>query len=86
MEKLGTASFEIDEERVAWEGLASSCAAPIRRFAAFTLVGFTSFIAITAAVIVFYNLFGHSLTEQVCRTEALLCADALGVASPSEGI
>jgi hypothetical protein len=57
VEKLGTASFEIEEERVAWEGLASSCAAPIRRFAAFTLVGFTSFIAITTAVIVFYQLF-----------------------------
>jgi hypothetical protein len=57
VEKLGTASFEIEEERVAWEGLASSCAAPIRRFAAFTLVGFTSFIAITTAVIVFYQFF-----------------------------
>ena len=63
MEKLGTASFEIEEERVAWEGLASSCTAPIRRFAAFTLVGFTSFIAITTAVIVFYNLFGDRLIE-----------------------
>jgi hypothetical protein len=63
VEKLETASFEIEEERVAWEGLASSCAAPIRRFAAFALVGFTSFIAITAAVIVFYNLFGYELIE-----------------------
>jgi hypothetical protein len=57
VEKLGTASFEIEEERVAWEGLASSCAAPIRRFAAFTLVGFTFFIVVTTAVIVFYQLF-----------------------------
>ena len=56
MEKLETASFEIEEERVAWEGLASSCAAPIRRFMGFTLVGLTSFIAITTAVIVFYQL------------------------------
>ena len=56
MEKLGTASFEIEEERVAWEGLASSCSAPIRRFMAFTLLGFISFIAITTAVIVFYQL------------------------------
>jgi hypothetical protein len=56
VEKLETASFELEEERVAWEGLASSCAAPIRRFAAFTLVGFTSFIAITTAVIVFYQV------------------------------
>jgi len=59
VEKLTAASFEIDEERVVWEGLASSCAAPIRRFGAFALVGFTSFIAITAAVVVFYNLFGQ---------------------------
>jgi hypothetical protein len=58
VEKLETASFEIEEERVAWEGLASSCAAPIRRFAAFALVGFTFFIAVTTAVILFYNLFG----------------------------
>jgi hypothetical protein len=59
VEKLGTASFEIEEERVAWEGLASSCAAPIRRFGAFALVGFISFIAITTAVIVLYNVFGY---------------------------
>jgi hypothetical protein len=58
VEQLRTASFEIDEERVAWEGLASSCAAPIRRFAAFVLVGFTFFIAVTTAVILFYNVFG----------------------------
>ena len=58
MEQLRTASFEIDEERVVWEGLASSCAAPIRRFGAFVLVGFISFIAITSAVILFYNVFG----------------------------
>jgi hypothetical protein len=57
VEKLETASFEIEEERVAWEGLASSCAAPIRRFTAFALVGFTSFIVITTAVIVFYQFF-----------------------------
>ena len=63
MEKLRTASFEIEEERVAWEGLASSCAAPIRRFGAFALVGFISFIAITTAVIVFYNVFGYQPIE-----------------------
>ena len=56
MEKLETASFEIEEERVAWEGLASSCAAPIRRFMAFALIGFISFIAITTAVILFYTV------------------------------
>jgi len=58
VEQLRTASFEIDEERVAWEGLASSCAGPIRRFAAFVLVGFTFFIAVTTAVVLFYNVFG----------------------------
>jgi hypothetical protein len=63
VEKLETASFEIEEERVAWEGLASSCAAPIRRFGAFALVGFISFIAITTAVIVFYNVFGYQPIE-----------------------
>jgi hypothetical protein len=59
VEKLRAASFEIDEERVAWEGLASSCSGPIRRFGAFVLVGFTSFIAVTTAVVLFYNLFGE---------------------------
>jgi hypothetical protein len=63
VEKLGTASFEIDEERVAWEGLASSCAAPIRRFAAFVLVGLTFFVAVTTAVILVYNLFGPRYIE-----------------------
>jgi hypothetical protein len=63
VEKLETASFEIEEERAAWEGLASSCTAPIRRFGAFALVGFISFIAITTAVIVFYNVFGYQPIE-----------------------
>jgi hypothetical protein len=58
VEKLGTASFEIDEERIAWEGLASSCSPPIRRFAAFMLVGFTFFIAAATAANLFYYLFG----------------------------
>ena len=57
VEKLRSTSFELDEERVAWEGLASSCSGPIRRFGAFALVGFTSFIAVTTAVVLFYNLF-----------------------------
>jgi hypothetical protein len=68
VEKLRKASFEIEEERVAWEGLASSCAAPIRRFGAFTLVGFTSFIAITTAVIVFYQFFSDRDTFGVAAT------------------
>jgi hypothetical protein len=57
MEKLRSASFEIDEERAVWEGLASACSGPIRRFGAFALVGFTSFIAATTAAVLFYNLF-----------------------------
>ncbi len=72
MEKLRTASFGLDEERVAWEGLASSCSGPIRRFGAFALVGFTSFVAVTAAVILFYNVFGTRYVE------------GQGVAPPSE--
>jgi hypothetical protein len=59
VEKLGPTSFEIDEERVAWEGLASACSGPIRRFGAFVLVGFMSFIVVTTAVVLFYNLFGE---------------------------
>ena len=59
MEKLETASFELDEERVAWEGLASSCSAPIRRLGAFALVGFASFMVVTTAVVLFYNLFDN---------------------------
>ena len=59
VKKLGPASFEIDEERVAWEGLASACSGPIRRFGAFVLVGFMSFIVVTTAVVLFYNLFGE---------------------------
>ncbi len=71
VEKLGTASFEIDEERVAWESLASSCSGPIRRFGAFLLVGFTFFVAATTAAILFYNLFGTRFV------------DGQGVAPPS---
>ena len=72
MEKLRTASFGLDEERVAWEGLASSCSAPIRRLGAFALVGFTFFVAVTTAVILFYNVFGTRYVE------------GQGVAPPSE--
>lgn len=58
MEKLQTAPFEIGEERVVWEGLASACAPPLRRLGAFVLVGFVFFVAATTAVVLFYNLFG----------------------------
>ena len=58
MEKLETAPFGIGEERVVWEGLASACAPPLRRLGAFVLVAFVFFLAATAAVVLFYNLFG----------------------------
>ena len=83
MDKLGTATFGIEEERVAWEGLASSCAEPIRRFAAFVLVGFTSFIAITTAVIVFYQFSSDRDTLGVAATVPRAAFDVtmlLGVA------
>src|SRR4028118_1249245 len=63
MEQLKTASFGLDEERVAWEGMAASCAGPIRRLGAFVLVGFVSFVAATTAMGLFYNLFGARYVE-----------------------
>jgi hypothetical protein len=72
VEKLRTASFGLDEERVAWEGLAAACSPPVRRLGAFVLVGFTFFVAATTAVILFYNVFGPRWIE------------GQGVAPPSE--
>lgn len=63
MEKLRTKPFDIGEERVAWEGLAASCSPPLRRLAAFLLVGFTFWVASTTAVVLFYNLFGERNVE-----------------------
>lgn len=63
MEKLEARTFDIGEERVAWEGLASACSPPLRRLAAFLLVGFTFFVASTTAVVLFYNLFGERAIE-----------------------
>jgi hypothetical protein len=63
VERLQTASFGVAEERVAWEGLASSCSPPLRRLGAFLLVGFATFIATTATVVLFYNLFGARSVE-----------------------
>ena len=81
MEKVRTASFEIDEERVAWEGLASACSGPIRRFGAFVLVGFTSFIVVTTAVILVYQLSddgpaGHGATIPWTAFDATMLAGA----------
>jgi hypothetical protein len=61
VEKLDKATFELDDERVAWEGLAASCSPPVRRLGAFLLVGFVYFVAVTTAVVLFYNLFGARL-------------------------
>ena len=55
---MKTTPFEIGDERVAWEGLAASCSPPIRRLGAFLLVGFVYFVAVSTAVVLFYNLFG----------------------------
>jgi hypothetical protein len=63
LERVKTIPFEIGDERVAWEGLAASCSPPIRRLGAFLLVGFIYFVAVTTAVVLFYNLFGPSLVE-----------------------
>lgn len=63
MEKLRTASLGLTEERIAWEGLASACFPPVRRFGAFLLVAFVTFVAVTSAVVLFYNLFGTPTVE-----------------------
>ncbi|QIN80437.1 hypothetical protein GBA65_20120 [Rubrobacter marinus] len=63
MERTRTASFGTAEERIAWEGLASSCVPPLRRLGAFMIFGFTVFVATTTAVVLFYNIFGARLVE-----------------------
>ena len=60
---METASFGTAEERIAWEGLASSCVQPLRRLGAFLILGFTVFVATTTAVVLFYNLFGARVIE-----------------------
>ncbi len=63
VERLQTGSFGIDEERVAWEELASACSPPLRRFGAFLLVGFAAFVATTTALVLLYNVFGTRSVE-----------------------
>ena len=63
MERLQTTSFGIDEERIAWEGLASACSPPLRRLGAFLLVGFAAFVATTTALVLLYNVFGARIVE-----------------------
>lgn len=63
VEKLEQSTFDLIEERVAWEGLAAACSPPIRKLGSFLLVGFTGFIALTTAVVLFYNIFGERQVE-----------------------
>jgi hypothetical protein len=63
VEKLRAASFGIEEERTAWEGLASACSPPLRRLGAFLLVGFAAFVAATTALVLLVNVFGERLIE-----------------------
>jgi hypothetical protein len=63
VEQVKATAFEIGDERVAWEGLAASCTPPVRRLGASLLVGFAYFAAVTAAVVLFYNLFGATPVE-----------------------
>src|SRR5919112_2559807 len=63
VEKLRAASFGIEEERTAWEGLASACSPPLRRLGAFLLVGFAAFVATTTALVLLYNVFGARSIE-----------------------
>jgi hypothetical protein len=85
VEKLGATTFEIGEERVAWEGLAASCSPPLRRFGGFLLVGFAYFVAITTAVTVFYNLFmgtgeGHGVAvPQAAFLATMISSFALAI-------
>lgn len=57
------ASFGLEEERIAWEGLASSCSPPFKRLGAFLLLGFAAFVATNTALVLLYNLFGMRSIE-----------------------
>ncbi len=57
MEQLQRTGLGLEEERVAWEGLARACSPLLRRLGAFLLVGFTFFITLTTAAVLAFNLF-----------------------------
>jgi hypothetical protein len=59
MQSFETASMDPNEERVAWEGLASSCASPLRRLGAFALLGFFLWVTATTMLVLFYNVLGE---------------------------
>jgi hypothetical protein len=74
VEKLEMTPFEIGDERVAWEGLAASCAPLLRRLGAFLLVGFAYFVTVATVVVLFYNLFGTRVVA------------GQGIAAPREAV
>lgn len=59
MESVRDKTFELDEQRVAWEGLAASCGSPLKKALAFVVLGFIVFVAAITSVILFYNVFGE---------------------------
>lgn len=63
MDRLRTASLGAEEERASWDSLAAACSPPLRRAGSFALIGFTFFITLMTAVILFYNLFGERHVE-----------------------
>lgn len=63
MDRLRTASLGVEEERDRWEALAAACAPPFRRLGAFAMVGFTAFVTLMTAVVLFYNVFGPRYVE-----------------------
>jgi hypothetical protein len=63
MNRLRTATLNVEEERNSWEALAAACASPLRRLGAFAAVGFTAFVTLMTAVVLFYNIFGPRYVE-----------------------
>jgi len=63
VDRLQTASLPVEEERGYWESLASACAPPLQRLGSFAVVGFTAFITLMTAVVLFYNVFGPRYVE-----------------------
>lgn len=51
---------ERQDARTLWEGMAASCAPPLRRMGGFSIVGLAAFVATTTVMVVLYNIFGNS--------------------------
>ncbi|TCJ19996.1 hypothetical protein E0L93_03355 [Rubrobacter taiwanensis] len=58
MKSLKNSALGPEEERLAWEGLASACSDPVRRLGAFLVIGLVTFFAGISAVVLYYNFFG----------------------------